>query len=415
MFGSRNMRTQRSLTVLIRAVALSLSGMVLASSAWAEKDEDYSRWNEISSQAAAKAAEMIRNRSAQQITPASSAEKDTAPASSAEKDTDTEYSRWSKVGERAAAKAAEIIRQQSPQFKKKNSIALTNAGYAEINGQSTMPALDGLSKALKVSRGAHSLIEIHSSSTTPLWFAVCDQNSGNCAYLQVDPAAPENEEASLFSKEAVEQVNAEHIFAHPQDYASKFDAKIFGGNEFRIVTIANALTAGVSSKVVRAFEFHDHYCPGVTSGILMAAYIEQHFSGKLFIQSIQPWCKEDALQVILNTTPGKKDYDVLYPTETDLASWPEWAQLSSTIVYSYDSAAEIWHGAALQFIWNEDTCPDYGHSVMNKLCKDLLYVDKMDRPEDFVTIKHEFTLPAGVAPKELAGPGIDPVELIKAL
>ncbi|MCI5132697.1 MAG: hypothetical protein D3904_14565, partial [Candidatus Electrothrix sp. EH2] len=163
------------------------------------------------------------------------------------------------------------------------------------------------------------------------------------------------------------------------------------------------------------FEFHDHYCPGVTSGILMAQYIEQHFSDKLFLQSIQPWCKEDALQAILNTTPGKKSYDVLYPSEADLAAWPEWARKASTIVYSYDSAAEKWHGAALQFTWTEDTCPDYGHSVMNKLCKDIQYVDKMDRPEDFVSIVNEFILPKDVGPKQLARPAVDPVKEIDSL
>lgn len=366
MFGSKNVQTERGLTVLVRAVALTVSGMMLASAAWAKK-------------------------------------------------TDAEYSRWTDVGAQAAAKAAKMLRQQSPQFNTEDSIALSNAGYAEVNDQSTMPALDGLSDVLKVSRGNHSLIEIHSSSAIPLWFAVCDQSAGNCAYLEVDPQAVMNESKPLFSKEAVDQVDAEHIFAHSAEYAAKFDAKIFGGNEFRIVTIANALASGVSSKVVRAFEFHDHYCPGVTSGILMAEYIEQHFSGTLFLQSIQPWCKEDALLAILNSTPGKRSYDILYPSEADIAAWPDWAQKASTIVYSYDSTSEIWHGAALQFTWSEDSCPDYGHSVMNKLCKDLLYVDKMDRPEEFVSIVHEFELPAGTGPKELARPGVDPVGKIESL
>ena len=370
MFSSKNMRKQRGLTVLVRgAVALTLSGMmVLAVSAACAKQPDAG------------------------------------------------YSRWSDVGAQAASEAASMIRQQSPQFNIQDSIALTNAGYAEINGQSTMPALDGLSRVLKVSRGDHSLIEIHSSSATPLWFAVCDQSSGNCAYLQVDPAALENEEVSLFSKAAVEQVNADHLFAHPDEYAAEFDARVFGGNEFRIVTIANALAAGVSSKVVRAFEFHDHYCPGVTSGILMAEYIEQHFSGSLFIQSIQPWCKEDALQAILNTTPGKKSYHLLFPAEEDIASWPDWAQAASTIVYHKASGSDIWHGTALRFQFTGNTgCPPYNNSVLDKLCMDLWYLDKMDQPEDFVSIEREFTLPADTDPKELARPGVDPVELINSL
>ena len=325
---------------------------------------------------------------------------------------DSEYSRWQNVGAQAAFKAAAMIRKQSPGFKTADSIAMTNAGYADINGQSTMAALDGLSSVLKVSRGAQSLIEIHSSASTPLWFAVYDKDSGNCAYLQVDPAALENEDAPLFSKEATEQVNAEHLFANPAEYGQKFDAKVFGGNEFRIVTIANALTAGVSTKALRAFEFHDHYCPGVTSGILMAKYIEQHFSGSLFIQSIQPWCKEDALQAILNTTPGKKGYDVLYPTEADLANWPNWAKAASTIVYNKAPGSKVWNGTALGFQFSETDCPAYGHSVLDKLCADLWYLDKMDRPKDFITVERSFQLGADSDPKELARPGVDPVCVI---
>lgn len=334
------------------------------------------------------------------------------------KNADTKYSRWNDVGAQAAFKAAGMIRKQSPSFQSSDSIALTNAGYAAVGGESTMGALDGLSSVLKVSRGNHSLIEIHSSSGTPLWFAVFDKKSGNCAYLQVNPAAGE-ENAPLFSAEAVEKINAEHLFANPAEYAQKFDAKVFGGNEFRIVTIANALAAGADTKAARAFEFHDHYCPGVTSGILMARYIERHFSGgSLFVQSIQPWCKEDALQAILNLTPGKKSYDVLYPSEADLAAWPAWAQAASTVVYRKAPRSDVWTGAALSVSLagtDETGCPAYGHATLDKLCADLWYLDKMDNPEDFVAVERQFTLPQGVSPADYARPGVDPVAQINAL
>ena len=277
MFKKSKTQSKQGLSILIQAAALTLSGLMLAAAAWADNAA-------------------------------------------------SEYSRWYDVGAQAAFKASKMLRRQAHGFNMADSIAMSNAGYAEISGQSTMAALDGLSSILKVSRGKHSLVEIHSSSSTPLWFAVYDKASGNCAYLQVDPAKALKEKEPLFSKKALEQINAEHLFANPTEYSQKFDDKIFSGNEFRIVTIANALAGGVSTKAVRAFEFHDHYCPGVTSGILLAKYIEQQFSGSLFIQSIQPWCKEDALQVILNTTPGKKSYHLVYPAEDDIEVWPDWCR-----------------------------------------------------------------------------------------
>ena len=139
----------------------------------------------------------------------------------------------------------------------------------------------GLSRILRVSRGDHSLLEMHSASNSPLWFAVYDEKSGICVYLEVDPNAIISNKSfninNLFSTVATEQVNAEHLYENAAVYAEKFDNKIFNGNEFRIVTVANAMTAGVSTRAVRAFEFHDHYCPGVTSGIIMADYIEKFF------------------------------------------------------------------------------------------------------------------------------------------
>jgi formylmethanofuran dehydrogenase subunit E-like metal-binding protein len=266
-------------------------------------------------------------------------------------------------------------------------------------------------------------VEVQSTPTSALWFAVYDTVSGRVVYLEVNPdAVRENitfNSYTLFSTAVTEQINAGHLYAHAAEYAEKFNNAIFNGNEFRIVTIANALSAGVSTAVVRALEFHDHYCPGVTSGILLADYIKEYFplesGGKYFVQGIQPWCKEDALMVLLNATPGKKSYAVTYPTAEDIASWPAWASDLSTVVYRYTKGTETWEGLALGYSWGETGCPDYGHAVMNKLCTDLWYLDRMDHPEQFITVLRQFTLPQGADPKEYARPGVDPVLLLDNL
>ncbi len=74
--------------------------------------------------------------------------------------------------------------------------------------------------------------------------------------------------AGLFRVAATERIAAEYLYKHSVEYKAKFENKVFGGNEFRIITIANAIAAGVPPDAARAFEFHDHFCPGVTSGIL---------------------------------------------------------------------------------------------------------------------------------------------------
>ena len=331
-----------------------------------------------------------------------------------------EYGFWQKVGARAALKAVGMMNGNGISLRSKKCMAMTNAGYAEIDARSTAGALDGLSRTLGVSRGNHSLIEVHSAPGAALWFAVYDENSGFCAYLQVDPdrvGAMENprreEKESLFAIKALEQINAEHLYRNAEAYAGKFNNRIFGGNEFRVVTIANAVAAGAPTCAVRSFEFHDHYCPGVTSGILMALYLKAFFpvssGGSYFIQSVNPWCKEDALLVMLNATPGKKAYTVTYPTAEDIAAWPEWARSASTVAYRKDPGSGTWSGVVLGYEWGDTGCPAYGHSILDKLCTDLWYLERLDKPEQFIKVLYEFELPAGDDPRNYARPGMDPI------
>jgi len=48
---------------------------------------------------------------------------------------------------------------------------------------------------------------------------------------------------------------------------------------------------------------------------------------------VDPWCKEDALMVLLSATPGKRNYAVSYPTDEDKESLTEDGKMASTIVY----------------------------------------------------------------------------------
>ena len=337
-----------------------------------------------------------------------------------------DYSTWRSVGKRAAKEGLALMKfdglspWQLATFGK-NLIAMTNAGFAEINGNTTEGCLDGLSQATGASRGMNSLLEIQSLPGKPLFFALYHKGSGLCAYLQVNPsfansnADPSEMEASaLFSKMSVLNVKAENLFANPDRAAEKFAEKIFGGSEFAIVTILNAVASGAPTYAIRSFEFHDHYCPGVTSGIMMAQYVKKHFpmqtpNDSYFVQGIQPWCKEDALMVMLNATPGKGGYAVSYPTADDMAGW--WSEFTDAvnIVYRKNGDTGIWDGMVLGFQWGETECPSYNNSVIDKLCMDLWYLDKLDAPEDFVYEILAFQLPQGVGPKDLARPGFDPM------
>ncbi len=324
------------------------------------------------------------------------------------------YDIWKSVGSIAVSESVKNMFANGtvPHFG--DLIIMSNAGYAEFSGLSTQAVLDGLSDATGASRGKMNLLEIHSAPNVPLWMAVYDKKSGLCSYLQVNPAPTGMED--LFSINTVEKINAEHLYANAAEYSAKFGNRIFGGNEFAIVTIMNAAAEGAPTYAARSFEFHDHYCPGITSGILMVNYLKKYFplssGGSYFVQGVQVWCKEDALMVLLNATPGKSGYAVLYSTAADREAWKAEAKDAANIIYRYDSATKKWDGVVLGFTFATDTgCPNYDNNgTITKLCSDLWYLERLDQPEMFVKEILRFDLPEGVAPKDWAKPGVDPMK-----
>ncbi len=339
-----------------------------------------------------------------------------------EKHPQSTIGKWESVGIFAAETSLRLISRAADMPRKQSLVVLTNAGYAEIADSSTQEALDGLSKVTEASRGRNTLVEIHSAPWSPLWFALYDKDSGFCVYLEIDSSETANIAAEngkmppgLFRMTATERINAEYLYRHAAEYKEKFKRKVFGGNEFRIVTIANAIAAGAPAYAVRAFEFHDHYCPGVTSGIFMARYLRAHFpSGKTgyFVHSVEPWCKEDALMVLLNATPGKRGYAVSYPTKLDIARRVPEAKNASTIVYRKKGSSEKWEGLILSFEWVETSCPKTGNGVVDKLCADLWYLKRLAKPEEFVKVIRQFEMPDGTTPRDWARPGVDPLQML---
>ncbi len=328
------------------------------------------------------------------------------------------YANFYALGARAASEALRLIRVSPANG---GFIAITNAGYAEIEGQTTEGCIDGLSNMTGTSGGKNTLLEIQSRYDKPLWFAVYHKGTGRCAYLEVDPEAgsealrfPLSAELSeLFALISVEKINAEHLYANADEYNDKFDTqKVLGENAFRVVTIANAVAAGAPKYAIRSFEFHDHYCPGITSGILMANYVKTYFPrDNYFVQGISPWCKEDALMVMLNSTPGKSGYAVSFPNQEDTAKWKAGFESAATIIYGQNNSSGKWEGMLLGFVWGDSVCPDYGGSgIITKLCSDLYYLEHLDEPQSYIKVLKKFELSEGETPKDWARPGVDPMK-----
>ena len=47
------------------------------------------------------------------------------------------------------------------------------------------------------------------------------------------------------------------------------------GNEFSLIGLSNVWAKGVPYDFMNAAAFHDHLCPGVTSGYMIIKYVEK--------------------------------------------------------------------------------------------------------------------------------------------
>jgi len=94
-----------------------------------------------------------------------------------------EYRAWKAIGARVAWESSRLTGHR---LGTGDPIALTNAGYAEIDGHSTQGCMDGLTWRLGVTRGSNTLLEIHSRYDKPLWFFIYYKKSGVGAYLEIN-------------------------------------------------------------------------------------------------------------------------------------------------------------------------------------------------------------------------------------
>jgi len=240
------------------------------------------------------------------------------------------------VGYKAAEKAMEELG-----FSKgdPNILALTDAGYiANIGKYSSERALNGVMTTAGVSRGKGNLVNVHRAYNNPLWFAFFDKETGDCIYLEVNNSYLKpwlDREAAgtvdlnlsefmevgadaLFSKISRENIDPDKLITEEgaKAWHHNFDEKTFGGNEFSILTISAVWSKGISNEFLRSAELHNHICPGLTSGYFIAQYLKEHYplenGEKWVVWAVPPWCKDDALQQIFDSTVGKRCMAVTY-------------------------------------------------------------------------------------------------------
>jgi len=156
--------------------------------------------------------------------------------------------------------------------------------------------------------------------------------------------------------------------------------------------VANVWAKDGPYDFLKSAELHNHICPGLTSGYLMAHYILNHYplkkDEKYTVVACPVWCKEDALQVVLDCTPGKKGL-VVKPLSDEQKERISIANPAGMVLV-WNAEKKSGKGAALSF--NFDTLRALSPKDTPKAAMVLAAVEHLNQPERFVTTAAEFDI-----------------------
>ncbi len=260
-----------------------------------------------------------------------------------------------------------------------------------------------------------NIVFVHSPYYKPLWFAFFNRTTGDCMYVEVKDGR--------IVRTSKENIEANRLMSNPEDWDKKMRRKVFDGNEFSIITIANVWAKGCPYDLLRCAEFHNHICPGLVSGYLIVKFLEKELPlkrGEYYqILAVPPWCKDDCFQVLFDSTVGKRRMYAKALSEDQIDLLPKEYKNIAGIYVAWNRSAGKGRAVILTFDWNK-ACEMAGvnrsdfkkfntyHWWLARLKLDLFMMNYLDKPETFVSKVKEFEIDSKTLNK-LNTAGVNPL------
>lgn len=332
-----------------------------------------------------------------------------------------EADRMEHLGQRAALTAMDLLEyaRGDPDI-----LVLTSAGRSVVGGQTTERAISGITDVSGQRNSDGTLYQVNRPSWRPLWFYFYDKASGQGLYLEPDETCYSLSDAELeqlsagevFSTIALVTVNLDMMLADP-DVANE-TRKALGQNAGAVIPMSNCWALGAPYDLMTAAMLHDHLCPGVTAGYLIAKYAEEALpitDGTSYtVISCPNWCKDDAFPVMWDITPGKTGTIVQQLSSDDEdALKAKYNTSPAGIIIRWNSTARAGQGIAVGFDWDECT-PWTGPSWAYNHAASVEMMEHLATPEKYVSAMEEFEVNQTLL-ADLRNPANNPYEVIGML
>ena len=297
-----------------------------------------------------------------------------------------------------------------------NLLALTDATYVKVGGKTSEGYVDMIQEETGCSIGKGNLLFFHRPVTYPLKVVLFRKDTKDSVIITYNGEKTKKVKLNIDGDKATEP-----------DFWKQIEKSLGASDAFSIVTIANSWAKGAPYDFLKCCEFHNHLCPGLTSGYFIVKVIQERYPLKkgekyVFI-ACPPWCKDDAIQILLDLTPGKRSLFVKQLTDPQKRGCA--AANVAGILVIWKVKENKGKGIIFQFDW-EKACKVSGVKRKNFRPKggkknpifwttrvkcDWGLMPYLKRPEEFVNVVKEFEVSPEMLTR-LTMAGVDPYKEI---
>jgi formylmethanofuran dehydrogenase subunit E-like metal-binding protein len=253
--------------------------------------------------------------------------------------------------------------------------AMTDATYVRVDGKTSEHYVDVIREETGCTVGKGNLLFFHRPMNYPLKIAIFRRSTKECVVIAHDGQQTHTQKYNL-GLDAISKPGFWGQVGNP-----------LAPDAFTIATFAHSWALDAPQDFLKCAEFHNHLCAGIASGYMIARFIMSKYplkKGERYTWVASPvFCKDDAMQVLLDVTPGKKSLCV------ERLTGPQKENLkfenAAGILVVWNQKESKGKGVVFEFRWDKARRKD-------KLQMILAMLPYLERPEEFVGVVKEFDM-----------------------